>query len=206
MHIQRSGWLLCGIAERQLERFFSQKWPKCRASAGVLIGPFYSGRVYIDPNADHLMPNIFEKLNLKTAQTIVVIDAPASFEPEIAQLSGIAVHRTLAKMKTVSFALAFVTTQAELDSLSALLANKAEGDAILWFAYPKKTSKKYQCEFNRDAGWDVLGHAGFEAVRMVAIDADWSALRFRRVEFIKSLKRDVSRAKSAVGKARTTLK
>ncbi len=151
------------------------------------------------------MLTIFEKLNLKATQTIMVVNAPASFEPEIAQLSGIAVHRTLAKMKTVSFALAFVTTRAELDSLSELLTRKAEGDAILWFAYPKKTSKKYQCEFNRDDGWDVLGHAGFEAVRMVAIDADWSALRFRRAEFIKSLKRDVSRARTVVGKARTTL-
>ena len=151
------------------------------------------------------MPNIFEKLNLKAAQTIVVVNAPTSFEPEIAQLSGIVVHRTPAKMKIVSFALAFVTTQAELDSLSELLASKAEGDAILWFAYPKKTSKRYQCKFNRDVGWEALGQAGFEAVRMVAIDADWSALRFRRVEFIKSLQRDVSRAKSAVGKARTTL-
>jgi aryl carrier-like protein len=27
---------------------------------------------------------------------------------------------------------------------------------------------------------------GFDSVRMVAIDEDWSALRFRRVEFIKS--------------------
>lgn len=151
------------------------------------------------------MPNIFEKLNLKATQTIVVVNAPASFEPEIAQLSGITVYRTPAKLKTVSFALAFVTARAELDSLSELLACKAEGDAILWFAYPKKTSKKCQCEFNRDAGWDVLGHAGFEAVRMVAIDADWSALRFRRVEFIKSLKRDVSRARTVVGKARATL-
>jgi hypothetical protein len=61
------------------------------------------------------------------------------------------------------------------------------GDAILWMAYPKGTSKRYECEFNRDNGWDVLGRAGFEGVRQVAIDEDWSALRFRRVEFSKSL-------------------
>jgi len=28
--------------------------------------------------------------------------------------------------------------------------------------------------------------AGFDSVRAVAIDDDWSALRFRRVEFVKS--------------------
>lgn len=38
---------------------------------------------------------------------------------------------------------------------------------------------------NRDDGWDELKKAGFDTVRAVAIDEDWSALRFRRVEFIK---------------------
>jgi hypothetical protein len=37
---------------------------------------------------------------------------------------------------------------------------------------------------------------------MVAIDADWSALRFRRVENIKTLTRRESMAISKAGKAR----
>ena len=53
-------------------------------------------------------------------------------------------------------------------------------------AYPKGTSKRYTCEFHRDNGWAALEAAGFEGVRMVAIDEDWSALRFRRKEFVKS--------------------
>jgi len=55
----------------------------------------------------------------------------------------------------------------------------------LWFAYPQGTSKRYTCEFNRDTGWSALRSAGFDTVRQVAIDEDWSALRFRRVEYIK---------------------
>jgi hypothetical protein len=38
---------------------------------------------------------------------------------------------------------------------------------------------------------------------MVAIDEDWSAARFRRVEFIKTMKRDSAYAMSKAGKART---
>jgi hypothetical protein len=34
--------------------------------------------------------------------------------------------------------------------------------------------------------------ASFEPVGMVAIDEDWSALRFRRVEFIKTMNRPES--------------
>jgi len=35
----------------------------------------------------------------------------------------------------------------------------------------------------------VLGREGFEPVRIVAIDEDWSAKRFRRVSFIKNMTR-----------------
>lgn len=47
------------------------------------------------------------------------------------------------------------------------------------------TSRRYTCEFNRDTGWAALHKAGFDTVRQVAIDEDWSALRFRRIEYIK---------------------
>ena len=61
----------------------------------------------------------------------------------------------------------------------------------MWIAYPKKSSTRYTCD--RDRGWEGMGEAGFDPVRMVAIDEDWSALRFRRVEFIKKMTRDPKR-------------
>ena len=131
------------------------------------------------------MPTVFEKLNLKEHQEILVLNAPGSFEKELHRLRHVKVMRQIAEVKSVAFALAFVTKQAELDRLSKALAASAVGDALLWFAYPKATSKKYACEFNRDDGWDILRASGFDSVRQVAIDDDWSALRFRRVEFIK---------------------
>ena len=100
-------------------------------------------------------------------------------------LEGIKLVRDPARRKRVGFALAFAVTRDDLDRLSALLGAGAEGDAVLWFAYPKRTSKSYRCEFNRDAGWDVLRHAGFDTVRAVSIDVDWSALRFRRTQYIR---------------------
>jgi hypothetical protein len=99
-------------------------------------------------------------------------------------------------------AIAFASKQQELDELSGEIAMAARGDAIVWIAYPKASSKRYRCEFNRDTGWGVLGAAGFEPVRQVAIDEDWSALRFRRVEFIPSITRSKSMAISAAGKRR----
>jgi hypothetical protein len=49
---------------------------------------------------------------------------------------------------------------------------------VVWFAYPKETSKRYKRELSRDTGWEVLGKLGFAGVRSVAIDEDWSAPAF----------------------------
>jgi hypothetical protein len=132
------------------------------------------------------VPSVFGKLNLKDQREIVLINVPASFEREVAALAGVVVHRDSKKLKVVDFSLAFVTTQSELDRLSNLLAKKAADDALLWFAYPKGTSRRYECEINRDHGWQALYRAGFRKVRLVAIDEDWSALRFRRVAHVRA--------------------
>ena len=128
---------------------------------------------------------LFKKLNLGEHREIVVLNAPDSFESELKQLKGVKIARDPSSPKSVKFALAFAMTQAQLDRSSKTLAAAAEGDAVLWFVYPKGTSKRYRCEFNRDSGWGVIRKAGFDSVRMVAVDEDWSALRFRRLEFVK---------------------
>lgn len=151
------------------------------------------------------MSAVFKKMNLKDQDEVVVLNAPESFDSELAALpEEVAVRRDLEAVERVDFALAFVTKQEEVDRLARAVAAKAQGDALVWFAYPKASSKRYTCEFNRDTGWDELGRLGFEPVRQVAVDEDWSALRFRRVEFIKSMKRDKSRALSQEGRKRVS--
>jgi len=132
------------------------------------------------------MSKVFAKLNLKDQRTISVLNSPDSFKAELASLGGVTVINALDADAAPEFVLAFVTRQAEVDELSRAIARKTKGDAIVWFAYPKGTSRKYTCEFNRDTGWGVLKKLGFDTVRQVAIDEDWTALRFRRAEFIKS--------------------
>ena len=132
------------------------------------------------------MATVFEKLNLKDQQEIVMLNAPESFRPELAKLPALHLHHHLDSVADVSFSLAFVTRQDEVDALSAQIVARAQGDAIVWFAYPKGTSKKLKCDFNRDTGLAVLEAAGFETVRAIAIDEDWTGLRFRRSQFVKA--------------------
>jgi hypothetical protein len=132
------------------------------------------------------MTPTFKKLNLKDQQQIVILNSPESFEPELKALDGVRVVRDVAGASEIQFSLAFVTKQQQVDALAKAVGKKAKGDAVVWFAYPKGSSKKYKSEIS---GWQVLGTEGFEPVRMVAIDEDWTAKRFRRVDFIKNMTR-----------------
>jgi hypothetical protein len=144
----------------------------------------------------------FEKLNFKHQKRIVVLNAPPSFEPALEALDDVTILRNVDDIdEEAEFSLAFVSRQKEIEALGGAVA-KAMGDPIVWFAYPKGTSKKYKTEITRDSGWQPLGKLGFEAVRSVAIDEDWTALRFRRVAFIKTMTRSAKGRMSAAGKAR----
>lgn len=136
------------------------------------------------------MNPIFAKLNYKAQSELAIINAPDEFFPMMDDMRSLATIVTdVQQIEQGEFAIAFVKTQQEVDSVSALLAQKIKGDGLVWFAYPKGSSKKYTCDFNRDTGWSTLGALGFEPVRMVAIDENWSALRFRRIEYIKTMTR-----------------
>ena len=60
--------------------------------------------------------------------------------------------------------------------------------AHLWLLYPKK-SGGIRTDITRDHGWEPVHAAGFLGVAQVAVDADWSALRFRRREEIREITR-----------------
>lgn len=75
-------------------------------------------------------------------------------------------------------------------------------EALLWMAYPKKSSKRYQSTIHRDSGWEPLGQLELEPVRQISLNVDWSALRFRHVDKIQSLSRRKSMAISQKGKER----
>ncbi len=101
------------------------------------------------------MSKLFAKLQHK-GQVVYLLNAPDSIEPFLAELEGVEIRRSCAKKERIDFSLSFAITQAELDKLSRLVIAAASYDATLWFAYPKGSSQRYQCEFNRDSGWTVL--------------------------------------------------
>ena len=150
------------------------------------------------------MSPLLKKLNFKSHPRILVLNAPDSFAAELAAMKSEAELLTdLSFDGEVSFALSFTVAQAQTEELATKLLPRLAEDAVCWFAYPKKSSKKYESDITRDTGWQALGDAGREPVRQVAIDEDWSALRFRAVRHISSLTRRPKMTLSKEGRRRT---
>ncbi len=160
-----------------------------------------------DEQNQNTMTSLFKKLNYKEQKEIIAINAPKSFADELRAMKANAkIVTDLQKASNVEFAICFLTTQPEIDDFISKIDGKLHGDATIWLCYPKSSSKKYSCDFNRDTGFSSVGKYGFEPVRQVAIDEDWSSLRFRKVKFIKTITRKESFALTNEAKQRTTKK
>lgn len=150
------------------------------------------------------MTPLFKKLNFKGQTKIVAVNYPDSFQPELNEMSKETEIITKAEhTDLIEFAIAFAVRQEEVDRAAHAIAPKLKEDAVVWFCYPKGSSKKYKCEFNRDNGWRVMGEYELEPVRQVAIDEDWSAVRFRHVRHIKNITRRKSMALTEEAKKRS---
>ncbi len=145
------------------------------------------------------MTPLFKKLNWKAQNPVWAHRPPEEFRPEMAAMAELV--RFAEAPESCGFAICFLKTLAEVEEFARLASEHVEGDGLIWACYPKGSSKRHRCEFNRDSGWEAFGGQGFEPVRQVAIDADWSALRFRRVEFIRIMTRSFAMTEEGKRKA-----
>ncbi len=161
----------------------------------------------IGTNKTIKMDPLFKKLNFKGHYPIIVLNAPASFQSAMESMKELTTFQfDTNSVKEIEFVIAFAQKQDELHKVMTEVGPKLTGDAVVWFCYPKKSSKTYRCDFDRDTGWEIMGTYGLEPVRQVAIDKDWSALRFRKVEFIKKITRSKKMALTAEARKRTSHK
>lgn len=144
---------------------------------------------------------ILKKLQWKeTGKAVLIVNAPKEYEEVVNAFEG-RVDKAVTE-ETYPFVQVFGTTMEEVSTLSHSVVPSLEEDALFWLCYPKKSSKVYKwSNCNRDTVAKVLAEEGFEPVRNVAIDEDWSALRFRKVEHIKEMIRKF--AHTEAGKERT---
>jgi hypothetical protein len=133
------------------------------------------------------MKSLLEKLNYKGQKRISIINAEESFIHSISdELKDVIIDQEIDPRYPYEFIILFVIRVSEVEFLAPIALHNLMANGVLWFCYPKKTSKRFHSDISRDHGWKSLNDSGLHGIRMVAIDADWSALRFRNIKYIKS--------------------
>jgi len=159
-----------GDAARLYERLGWQKVGDIPDYALYPDGAFCSTTYYF---RRLIMPDAYssplaKKLNLKGTMALHVIGKPGDVN-----LGDLAV----APPETAAGVLLFAARSADVEAGAAPVIDAAKQDRLAWIAYPK--GGKLGTDLNRDILWKQMQGRGIDAVRQVAIDETWSALRFR---------------------------
>lgn len=125
---------------------------------------------------------IHKKLRLRANISLLVMNAPTTYLPvlEGQQFDAVPVEE---KIGDYDFIQVFATRLEQLDELLKVVKTAGKYDCILWFCYPKGSSK-IESDIKRDLFWPILEKIGMRPVAQVAIDADWSAVRARPAELV----------------------
>ena len=133
------------------------------------------------------MKELFRKLRYKGYNRILIINAGEDFLQSVSdEFRDVKIDTSIDQRCPYNFMVIFVKSIREVNEISPMALHNLTADGVLWFCYPKKTSKKLSSDLERDRGWKSLNDMGFHGIRMVSVDDDWSALRFRNVKYIKS--------------------
>jgi hypothetical protein len=133
------------------------------------------------------MQTLHEKLNYKGQKRIAVINAEKNFKlAPFKELKDIQIDSEIDPRYPYDFMIIFVRRPSEVKEIVPVALHNLAVDGVIWFCYPKKPSKKYSSDIDRDHGWKALNDLEFFGTRMVTVDDDWSAMRFRNIKYIKT--------------------
>jgi hypothetical protein len=130
-----------------------------------------------------LMNPVLKRIGYRDQDPCLALNAPANFTKWIAD-TGAAVHNEA--MQTYDFVICFAQTMEEGVKLADVAVKAVNHDKLLWFCYPKGTSRKFKSDIQREKAWSLFKPYAYRPVSQVAIDDDWSALRFRKASLVKS--------------------
>lgn len=134
------------------------------------------------------MSELLKKFNVKDQTSMLLWNRPDEFLSVQEEWSKTLDILESPPDEPTDFLLVFVKDRQQLEENKPLIQKNMDPKGLIWIAYPKKTSKKYKSDISRDDFWEGLRDLGLEPVRQIAIDDDWSALRFRPGDDIKRKK------------------
>jgi hypothetical protein len=133
------------------------------------------------------MKTLLEKLNYKGQKRIVVMNADKDFPLASGdELKDVQVDTDIDPRYPYEFMMIFVRKISEVRNTAPVALHNLTDNGVLWFCYKKKSSKKGSSDLDRDHGWKPLNDMDFYGMRMVSVNEEWSALRFRNIKYIRA--------------------
>jgi hypothetical protein len=117
---------------------------------------------------------VAERLQVKGERRLAVIGATPALD------KAIGVKKARADTGEADVVLLFIRDRAAFDAHLPPLMKKMQKTVIFWLAYPKLTSS-LAGDLSRDVIHKLAPRHGLDTVSQIAIDADWSALRLKRI-------------------------
>jgi hypothetical protein len=130
-----------------------------------------------------LDPAVPRKLGLKSGMRALLVNAPTAYAVDlVGAAADVEIEATdgdgLFEAESFDLVQVFCANRAELERFGEAAIAAVKPGGRLWVCYPKGGSG-VKTDLNRDVDWGPLVAAGLRPVTQIAIDAVWSALRFR---------------------------
>lgn len=119
---------------------------------------------------------LFQKLGLKPGFTCLPINPPAHYATLVAGTEGVTFLTDPAPADLVHL---FCPNRTILESQIDAALSRVTPGGMLWVSWPKKSSPLF-IDVTEDTLREIILPTGWVDVKVCAVDADWSGLKFLR--------------------------
>jgi hypothetical protein len=128
-----------------------------------------------------------KKLRLAGGHSVVLLNAPDGYAA-LLQPGPANIESEIQPNRTYDAVVLFVKGVEELRQRGAAAIHAARNGGLLWIAYPKGGTAGGATDLPATPSWvqrdvlgEITGEKGYKPVAFVAVDATWTALRFKKV-------------------------
>lgn len=118
---------------------------------------------------------LVKKLGIKGGITIALLHEPKNYRQLLTELPDVTI--TLSLKPNLDFIQYFTNSQETLKNEFSHLKSALKPDGMLWISWPKK-SAKIPSDLNENIIRDIGLNHGLVDVKVVAVDENWSGLKF----------------------------
>ena len=119
-----------------------------------------------------------KKLGIKDGFTLLLINAPDHYKSRFADFPLNTKEAKRPRTETVDFIHVFCTSEKDFKKYLPKVKPALKKDGMMWVSWPKGASK-IETNINRETVRDyMLSEIGLVDIKVAAIDADWSGLKF----------------------------